>query len=124
MQGSTRSLVLAGVALASLGLSACGDTDRPEATADCASGAGTTVTVEIGDFDFDPTPVDIGVCDEVVWHNGHDQAHTSSSSGEPGWNTGNLAPDQTSEPVRFEEAGDHAYLCALHPFMEGTVSVS
>jgi plastocyanin len=80
--------------------------------------------VEIGDFRFDPTPVEVDRCDEVVWRNVHDQPHTSTGNATQRWNTGNLAPGATSGPIRFEDAGEHTYICALHPFMEGTVLVS
>lgn len=107
--------------VAALPLAACGD-DEPTPTAagdDC-----TTVTVDIGDFAFEPTPVEIGTCDSVVWTNVHDQAHTATGSGDIDWNTGNLAAGSSSEPVTFDAPGDHPYICALHPFMQGVVSVT
>jgi plastocyanin len=118
-------LLLAVAAMATLG--ACGDDDSsssPDAAADCAAEDGTTVTVEIGDFVFDPAPVQVEACDSVVWANVHDQPHTATGTGEASFNTGNVAPDAMSEPVRFEVPGAQTYICALHPFMEGTVEVS
>ena len=115
--------VVAAAALVCLGLfAACGDDDEAtpvEGAADC-----TTVTVDIGDFAFDPTPVEVGTCDSVVWTNAHDQAHTSTGNGAQTWTTGNLAPGATSEPVTFDELGEHTYICALHPFMQGVVTVT
>jgi plastocyanin len=102
-------------------LTACGD---DSATPSAGAGDCDTVTVEIGEFVFEPTPLEVGVCDSVVWTNAHDQAHTATGNGDQTWNTGNLAPGATSEPVRFEAAGDLAYICALHPFMQGVVSVT
>jgi plastocyanin len=117
----SRSIVVV-VALACLGLGAgCGD-DEPTPVA--GAGECTTVTVDIGDFVFEPTPVEIGACDSVAWANVHDQAHTATGSGDVEWTTGNLEPGETSEPVRFDEPGEHSYLCALHPFMDGVVAVT
>ena len=124
----TRTLLVALTVVA--GLSACGDTTgdpesaSPEAPTECADGTGDTVTVEIPDFAFEPTPIEIERCDRIVWHNTHDQAHTSTGNGDVGWSTGNIAPGDESAPVVFEEAGERAYMCALHPFMKGTVEVS
>jgi len=121
-----RLLPIAGVAVVGLvGLAACGDTTADDAAEapDCAASPGETVTVDIGDFVFDPTPVRVDVCDSVTWTNVHTQAHTSTGQGDKAWSTGNLQPGETSEPVRFNEAGDLAYICALHPFMKGTVEV-
>ncbi len=109
--------LLAGAAL----LPACGD---DAATTRVGAGDCREVTVEIGDFRFEPTPVEIGACDSVVWTNAHDQAHTSTGNGTVTWSTGDLAPGATSEPVLFEEAGEHTYICALHPFMQGVVTVT
>jgi plastocyanin len=117
----------AAVLLGLAGLSACGDTtaDDPAAGgADCASSPGETVTVEIPEFAFSPDPVQVGECDSVVWKNVHDQAHTSTGKGDQAWSTGNIAPGSQSDPVPFEDAGSFAYICALHPFMQGTVEVS
>lgn len=124
MRRPTRPLLTLAVAALGLTLAGCGDTtdDEPIATG-CSGPGGATATVEIPDFEFSPTPVRIDVCDAVVWENTHDQAHTSTGQGDASWTTGNLAAGARSEPVRFEEAGTFSYLCALHPFMEGTVEV-
>lgn len=122
-----RRLLLAVVVVTALGLGACGETSGDgdaAATEPCGAEDGTTVVVEIPDFTFQPDPVAVDRCDDVVWLNAHDQAHTSTGDGEQRWSTGNLAPGDRSEPVSFEEAGAHTYLCALHPFMTGTVEVT
>jgi plastocyanin len=95
-----------------------------ESSDDPAPADGETVTVEIGDFVFEPTPIEITAGQSVVWENTHNQAHTSSGQGDQDWDTQNIAPGESSEPVLFEDAGSFTYICALHPFMEGTVEVS
>ena len=139
MRGVRRLHPLSGAfaaAAAVLALSACGDTSEPADDAEgaeeagspsadgCADGAGETVTVDIPEFAFEPEPVTVSACDEVVWSNSHDQPHTSTGKGDQAWSTGNIAPGESSEPVRFEAAGTFSYICALHPFMTGTVEVS
>lgn len=130
--------LLAGVALAGvLGLSACGDTaDESTPTtaaegsgpsgeaADCAGAAGERVIVDIGDFVFEPPTVSVSACDEIVWTNTHDQAHTSTGNGGFEWSTGNIAPGSNAAPIVFDTPGDYSYICALHPFMKGSVEVS
>ena len=132
--------VLIGALLLTTGLAACGDDssesgdDAAEATDTTtapaqgtdmgATAEGDTVTVEIGDFLFDPTPVELTAGQSVVWENTHNQAHTSTGQGDQSWDTQNIAPGGSSEPVLFEDAGTFTYICALHPFMEGTVEVS
>jgi plastocyanin len=117
-------LLLASVALLGTAvLGACGD-DEPTPEAGGADRTCETVTVTIPEFRFDPTPVRIHPCDEVVWTNAHDQAHTSTGTGAQDWSTGNIQPGSSSEPVAFPTAGTFSYICALHPFMRGTVEVT
>ena len=120
-----RTPLLAAALIATLGLGACGDDDPQISEAGGDGGDGpATVTVDIGDFMFEPSPTEVSVGDSVVWENVHDQAHTSTGTGDQDWNTANIAPGDTSDPVLFEQAGTYTYVCALHPFMEGTVEVS
>ena len=127
------ALLLSGAAVV---LAGCGDTTTDEdageapsptdegAAVDCDADPGDLVTVTIPEFAFQPDPVEISACDSVAWENTHTQAHTSTGDGDQQWSTGNLAAGATSEPVRFEAAGEFTYICALHPFMQGTVQVS
>jgi plastocyanin len=115
------TFILGSALVAAVVLSGCGDTDEPapEASGDCK-----TVTVEIPEFAFEPDPIEIAACDSVVWTNAHDQAHTSTGNADQAWSTGNIAAGESSDPVPFEQAGSFAYICALHPFMTGTVEVA
>jgi plastocyanin len=125
LRRATRSAALLVLAVAgTAALAGCGDTTADDEAAGCNPGDGETVTVEIPEFSFDPNPVRIAACDAVVWENTHTQAHTSTGQGDLQWSTGNLAPGESSEPVRFDEAGELTYICALHPFMEGVVEVA
>ena len=103
---------------------ATGETTAPADEGTDAPAEGDTVTVEIGDFLFDPEALEITAGQSVVWENVHDQAHTSTGNGDQDWNTQNVAPGESSDPVLFEDAGTFTYICALHPFMHGTVEVS
>lgn len=139
-----RSLVAAVALVGLVGLGACSDDDDDAAPADttmadsttsteggpageavdCAGTPGGTVTVEIPDFEFAPDPVQVDACDALVWSNTHDQAHTSTGNGDFSWSTGNIAAGSEGEPIVFDAAGEFTYMCALHPFMKGTVEVS
>jgi plastocyanin len=112
-----------GVVLALVALGGCGDDDDAGAAAPAADEC-ADVTVDIGDFRFEPDPVQVDACDSVVWANTHDQAHTSTGNGDQSWTTGSLAPGAESEPVRFDDTGTFTYICALHPFMTGEVTVA
>ena len=122
-----RLRILLAILVGVLALGACGDDSATPAAGgpvDCGAVPGEEVVVTIGDFTFEPTPVEIEACDSVVWTNTHDQPHTSTGTGEQDWSTGNLQSGDDGKPVRFETAGSFTYICALHPFMKGTVEVA
>ena len=136
-----RTLIAAVALTGLLGLAACGDTssdssdsaDQPAAetgdattdeAVDCVASPGETVTVDIGEFVFEPTPVQVGACDSVVWTNVHTRPTRPLVRATRRGPRGTRRPSETSEPVLFDAAGDFAYICALHPFMKGTVEVS
>lgn len=136
---ATPRTFLFGTAFASLlALTACGDTNAPAETspttadadgagaaaADCSASGGATVNVDIGDFAFEPATVKVAACDEVTWTNTHTQPHTSTGTGDQQWSTDNVQPGDTAAGVLFETPGTYTYICALHPFMKGTVEVS
>lgn len=136
----SRSLLIGLAILGSVAFGACGDTEGgapsgPMASdevvagatgdaTDCAAAPGEKATVEIGDFEFTPNPVQIDLCDSIVWSNVHDQSHTSTGNGDLSWSTGNIAAGAEADPIVFDTPGGFAYTCALHPFMKGIVEVS
>ena len=129
MTHSARTLRTAPLVVLAIALSACGGDDPTPVdgaaeSVDCSTTEGATITVEIPDFRFEPGSVDVSACDEIVWSNTHDQAHTSTGNGDQAWSTGNVQPGSESAPVPFETTGTFTYICALHPFMKGTVQVS
>lgn len=114
-----RTPLLAAVAMA-LTLAACGagdDAASPDETAGDADGG---ATVEIIDNDFAPSDIEVGAGDAVEWENTGDVDHTVTFDDD---DSGDLAPGDTHSRT-FEEAGDFAYVCTIHPAMEATVTVT
>jgi plastocyanin len=90
------------------------------------SGGGTvdppvTAAVSVGDGLFAPSTVTVAAGGSVTWRNGDDRDHTATARG-ASFDTGSIAPGATSTK-RFSAAGTFAYLCAIHPDMQGTVRV-
>jgi plastocyanin len=56
-----------------------------------------------------------------VWTNDDSQPHTATASGR--FDAGSIAPG-ASATVAFPTPGTFTYICAFHPFMTGTVTVS
>ena len=84
------------------------------------SAATGAVTVDIADFKFKPIDVTLKAGGKVTWVNRDASPHTATQAG--GFDTGTL-PKGASKTETFAKPGTYAYICALHPFMKGTVIV-
>ena len=120
-------LVLAAVAVSAYAAPAA-YADHPTAEVSNAPGssvAGCEVTREC----FIPADVTVDVDGEVTWSNDDTAAHTVTSgiaaAGGPdgAFDSGLLMP-ATTFTHKFEMPGEYPYYCIVHPWMEGTVTVS
>ncbi|MBL8776631.1 MAG: cupredoxin family copper-binding protein [Acidimicrobiales bacterium] len=97
--------------------------DTTDTTAADASDTPAEATAPvISDFSFIPDPISITVGDSVTWTNEDGFAHTVTAD-DDSFDSGNLDGGATFEQT-FDEAGEFAYHCNIHPQMTGTVSVS
>ena len=90
---------------------------------------------EADDACFDPFSVTINAGDTVVWTNDDVVAHMVNAGDlteDPtavgfdypnGFDSGLMMSDDTFEWT-FEESGTYPYLCQLHPWMVGTITVN
>ncbi len=84
--------------------------------------APTTATVRLADRAFSPRSVTIAAGGTVTWRNDDDREHTATSTA-GAFNSGTLAEGGTYRK-RFDTAGTFPFLCALHPEMTGSVTVT
>ncbi len=88
-----------------------------------ADDAGVSIVEEDEVYSFQPAQVTVGVGDTVTWTNDSDAPHTVTSD-ETG---GPLGSDEFGEDDRyaatFDSAGDYAYHCEIHDYMQGVVHV-
>ncbi|HMQ24476.1 MAG TPA: cupredoxin family copper-binding protein [Acidimicrobiales bacterium] len=144
-----RLLALAAAGLLTLGLAACGSDGDDESTggdtattesadggtdygdsgstdttaADAPSDAPAEATAPvIENFTFEPDPISIEVGEEVTWTNNDGTAHTVTAD-DDSFDSGNLDGGATFSQT-FDEAGEFAYHCNIHPSMTGTVAVA
>lgn len=83
----------------------------------------------MGDKAFSPNPAEVKAGESVTWTNDDSQIHTATSgavgaedSGKV-FDSGILSPKATFD-FKFDQAGEVAYYCTLHPQMVGKVVVS
>jgi plastocyanin len=70
---------------------------------------------------YSPNPTTVAVGTTVIWTNGDNTAHTTTSNGNV-WNSGTLNPGSTFS-FMFNTAGTFTYHCTIHPGMVGSVVV-
>jgi len=81
-----------------------------------------TKTVSIKDFAFTPEKVSIAVGDTVTWTNRETDGTAHRVSFDNGTESADIAPGRTYSR-RFTSKGTYHYICSLHSYMEGTVTV-
>lgn len=118
-----------------LALSACGAVSETESTSTSSPPSErTTVTssspttteeskeasITIENFSFEgATNVTVGTTVTVTNHDGVTHTWTSADGV---WNSGGLGGGESFE-FTFDEPGEYAYFCSIHPTMTGTVIV-
>lgn len=78
------------------------------------------VVVEIREYDFWPRDLTVRPGTEVTWINRDDVPHDATSA--DSWGTGLLKNDDSSS-ISFDEPGSYEYVCTVHPYMTGTLTV-
>ena len=86
-------------------------------------GKGGVTMVSIKDFKFDPETLEIDQGTTIEWANDDGVNHTATADDGSSFNTGNLDAGTTSDPVTLDQAGTFTYVCAVHPYMHGTIEV-
>ncbi len=85
------------------------------------AGPPSTAHVTIADRAFGPADIAIALGGTVDWVNRDDRAHTVTG-GDGTFGSSTLEPGATFKET-FSTAGSFAYLCAIHPEMQGTIRV-
>jgi plastocyanin len=86
---------------------------------------GNPLTVTVKSLSFDPKKLEVHVGDTVVWSNQARTKHTAVSDDDgKTFDTDEIAPGQSSKPVKFEKQGEFKYHCKVHgKTMSGTIVV-
>ncbi len=96
-----------------------------------------TVNVKMKSLSYDPKELAIRLGDSVTWSNAAFSKHTATSSNaafskhtatsyDDGktFDTGEIQPDATSSPMKFDKDGEFKYHCKIHgKTMSGTIVV-
>jgi amicyanin len=89
-----------------------------------STGTGPAGTVNIQDFKFSPDTMTVNKGTTVTWTNHDNVDHTATSqSGPTSFDSGNIKPGGTYS-YTFNETGTYGYICTIHPYMKGNVTVT
>lgn len=77
--------------------------------------------VTIVDFAFDPPDLEVAAGTSVTFTNEDGATHTATAE-DDAFDTGDLGQGDTGE-VTLDEPGTYAYLCSIHNYMTGTITV-
>lgn len=89
-----------------------------------SSGAAEGTThVDIRNFLFEPAALTLRPGATVTVTNQDSTAHTLTAD-DKSFDTGTIAPGATATITAPQQSGPHAYICTIHPFMHGTLTVS
>src|SRR5215471_17095402 len=92
----------------------------------CLSARAATRMITVGDNFFSPNDVTINVNDTVqwVWSMTEVQPHSTTSTSVPSlWDSG-VATEPFMFSHTFPSGGNFPFICTVHPFMTGSVTVN
>jgi plastocyanin len=83
------------------------------------------INVDMKSITYDPKIVNASVGDSVVWTNKAFSNHTATSEDDgKTFDTGEVKPNESSRPVKFDKEGEFNYHCKIHgKTMSGKVVV-
>ncbi|MEE4545994.1 cupredoxin domain-containing protein [Streptomyces sp. V4-01] len=121
---------LAGVVLAGalIGLTGCssssgGSGSTPAAASSSAPGAvGGGSTIVINSFAFSPATLTVHPGVLVTVKNQDSTAHTATDGSR--FDTGSIAPGKSATFTTPKKPGTYSYICTIHQFMKGTLTVN
>ena len=114
------TLSLAGVVLVGLMLTvSCKSSSTPTSNTPATP---ADVTISINGMTFSPSLGSVKVGQTVSWKNNDTTTHTATSD-TGAFNTGNIAPGKTSNPIMMTAAGALNYHCTIHPTMVASLNV-
>ncbi|MGW7488291.1 cupredoxin domain-containing protein [Streptomyces sp. NPDC054786] len=131
MRKTARTAVaVAAVALFAAGLGSCSHTGggtapsrsrTPTAKPSPGAPAGTRLTVK--DFAFKPAALSVRPGARITVVNQDSTTHTVTATGAKAFDTGSIKPGRTVTFTAPAKPGRYPYLCTIHPYMKGRLTV-
>ena len=90
-----------------------------------ANAPAAPISVVMKSISYDPKSVEVPVGGSIVWTNKAFTNHTATSEDDgKAFDTGEIKPNESSSPVKFDKEGEFTYHCKIHgTTMSGVVIV-
>ena len=117
------ALTLAACSSGGSATSTTATTGAPTGQATTAGGGSATSTIDIKNFVFSPKSITVAPGAMVTVTNQDAVAHTITAT-KGGFNTGDISPGQSKTFTAPNTAGTYTYICNIHQYMTGMLTVS
>ncbi|MFJ3710512.1 MULTISPECIES: cupredoxin domain-containing protein [unclassified Streptomyces] len=93
----------------------------PSSSSSAASGSGTTITIQ--NFAFHPAALTVAPGAKITVTNKDSTPHTVTATGKKVFDTGTIAAGKTVTFTAPSKAGSYPYMCTIHQYMKGSLTV-
>jgi plastocyanin len=93
----------------------------PPSSSSTASGKNPQITIK--GFAFEPSALTVAPGTKITVTNKDSAAHTVTAADKKSFDTDTIAPGQTVTFTAPAKAGKYPYICSIHPFMKGTLTL-
>ncbi len=121
MRRSVAVLALAGAAFLPAG---CSSSSSSHSSLPASTTSVAPDTIIIKNFAFVPANLTVQPGAKVTVTNEDTTTHTVTATGAKPFDTGDIAPGKTVTFTAPTSAGAYAYICSIHQYMQGTLTVS
>ncbi|WP_327233067.1 cupredoxin domain-containing protein [Streptomyces sp. NBC_01317] len=93
----------------------------PPSSASPSSNAKAKISIK--NFKFMPDKLTVAPGTKITVTNNDSTTHTLTAITDKAWNTGDIAPGKSATFTAPTKPGAYKYMCTIHPFMKGTLTV-
>ncbi|MFJ2645530.1 cupredoxin domain-containing protein [Streptomyces sp. NPDC087420] len=93
----------------------------PPSSASPSSNAKAKISIK--NFKFMPDKLTVAPGTKITVTNNDTTTHTLTAITDKAWDTGDIAPGKSATFTAPTKPGAYKYMCTIHPFMKGTLTV-
>ncbi|MFJ8335978.1 cupredoxin domain-containing protein [Streptomyces sp. NPDC094437] len=115
---------MAGIACLLLALTACSNSGSASSSSSASASPSGANRIEIKNFAFHPAKLTVGPGTVITVTNNDSATHTVTATGKKTFDTGDIGAGRTKTFTAPKTAGTYSYICTIHQYMKGTLTVT